>query len=204
MDKSTNTLAEVVARVRAGFERRKCSACVWAVRKTSSGRQIGNGVPANAGELIHRNRTARRRVQSFGRNHLLWLRRTAPLQHHRRIAGSFPVLQLNVVAATSNQIDGFGFVGHAAGLELIHQQLPVHPQPRAVVGVDDEAVCLSELSFNLPCPSGGKSVAADGRVRRTRSPIKIDVAILASHRGSSQIGRIEVLAQQASAGRGRA
>src|SRR5207249_8202930 len=99
------------------------------------------------------------RVKPRGGNDLFGLARTPPEQRVGCAAGILEVLELNVVEYAADHGDGAR--GSGGGIRpTIDDELAIHPEFRAVVGVNVEIVRLGKFRLHLSRPTDRERVCA--------------------------------------------
>src|SRR5438552_4639055 len=76
----------------------------------------------------------------------------------------------------------------------IDNQLPVYPQPHAIIGVRIKSVASAARRRHLAGPTNGERIGLHGRGWRRRSPVGVDGGIGARHYWRGEIHVVEVLA----------
>src|SRR4051812_48048765 len=90
------------------------------------------------------------------------------------------------------QRDLAGVVAAGVGGPGVDDLCAVDPQTGAVVGGGDEGVGARGVDLDLAGPPHTERVRADGRVRRTRTPVEADRAVQSRYRAAGQIDVVVV------------
>ena len=102
-------------------------------------------------------------------------------------------MHLDVVELSRLERDRAGELQIPAVHELIDQQLPVHIEPRAVVGHRLERVSLRELRPHAPAPPHREIVASHARNRPAARPHEIYIGIHSLDRHAREALRVRVI-----------
>src|SRR5579862_4532145 len=169
-------------------------------RMASAAAAVDMGAPFDPGVRAPSLRRERARGDDGAR--LVHAVRGLPQELRARVAAALEVLELDVDGLPRRHHDGHAVVLGDRRLldEAIDDELVADPQALAVVGERDERVWLAEARRDLPRPADREVVdVEDRRVRRTPSPIEVDLGIGAREHEVGEVHLAVVLPRDATA-----
>ena len=103
------------------------------------------------------------------------------------------------------QRDDAGTFGRPLIEPVVHDELVVHPEARAVIARDVERVGLAEARLHLPEPAHGELLDAHRRIGRAGAPVEVHHGINATNPRAGEVDVVVVIPAQpdAVAKRGR-
>ena len=114
----------------------------------------------------------------------------SPHEFSHSPATIFVVVQPNAVTLPGFESNLTCVGGRSLVDKTIDKQFIVYPEPDTIIGGGAKGIGFRVAGFDLPRPSHGEGIAADGGVRLAGTPIKVDGGVDA---GEGEIGKVNVV-----------